>query len=115
MIDWICRILTSGTLSLSACDEAASVVTDLRTDWDGRTKALGRNRGVALFIIALDSIFEGYREDTGNVKDREEIVSLRWSLLYPDELADRARVESVDIVCTFLLWKTVCGQFVNFN
>jgi hypothetical protein len=66
-------IHTSGTLSLSACEEAASVVTDRRAIiLAGATKALGLNNGVALLRAILENISKGIKQN--GVENEAEIV-----------------------------------------
>src|ERR1700710_271611 len=49
---------TAGTLSLSACDEAASVVTVLRDMVTGEARTWRRKAGAALLRTARESILE---------------------------------------------------------
>jgi hypothetical protein len=66
---------TAGTLSLSACDEAASVVTLRRAEVRGEAKTLRRNGGAMLLRTARENmigVVRGKRGDIGGRRRRRK-------------------------------------------
>ena len=66
-IDRLRGILTAGTLAGSVCDEAASVVTDLKAGRATGAMTLRLKGDAMLRLIVLDSIVGG-EQDVGGVK-----------------------------------------------
>jgi hypothetical protein len=77
---------TAGTLSLSACDEAASVVTLRRAEVRGEASALRRNGGAMLLRTALENMFGavgGGGRKEGSARVEEEVVALVFRKAVP--------------------------------
>jgi hypothetical protein len=66
------RILTAGTASLSACDDAASVVTDLKAGRATGAKALRLSGDAMLLLMVLENIVTNFRRKGGDRRGVED-------------------------------------------